>query len=137
MWLAAAAVVLLAIGGWLWVRHPPSGQTAAVVVLDFRGRGPVRGETSDVAHQPPLEIPRGARHIQLDLPVGSNEGTYNLALLDENGAELLHATGTAELEDHVVTLRVEVDLERLSPGPYVLGLRQPELEWMRFPVRLL
>jgi len=136
-WLAAAAVVLLAVGGWLWVRNRPSVQTPAVVVLDLRARAPVRGETTNDTHQTPLEIPSGARHLQLDLPVGSNEGTYNLTLLDQNGAELSHSTGTAKLEDHTVTLRVEVDLARVSPGRYVLGLRQPGLEWTRFPVRLL
>src|SRR5437867_11427550 len=38
MWLAAAAMVFLAVAGWLWVRSRPSGQTAAVVVVDLRGR---------------------------------------------------------------------------------------------------
>jgi hypothetical protein len=137
MWLAVASVALLAVGGWLWIRNRPSGQTPAVIVLDLRARAPVRGETTDDTHQPPLEIPSGTRLIQLDLPVGSNEGIYNLTLLDENGVELLHSTGTAQLEDHTVNLRVEVDLARVSPGWYMLGLRRPGMEWTRFPVRLL
>jgi hypothetical protein len=82
MWLAAAAMVLLAVAGWMWVRSRPSGQTAAVVVLDLRGRSTARGEDRPEISQPPLEVPRNARSLNLDLPIGSNEGTYDLALLN-------------------------------------------------------
>lgn len=137
MWLAAAAVVLIAIGGWLWVLNRPSAQTAAVVVLDLRGRATVRGESPTDASQRPLEIPHGARQVQLELPVGSNEGTYDLALLNANGAELFRSTGTAKLEDHIAVLRAEFDLSGVSPGSYFLGLRQQGMEWTRFPIRVL
>jgi hypothetical protein len=137
MWFAAAAVVLIAIGGWLWVRNRPSGQTAAIVVLDLRGRATVRGETPTDASQQPLEIPHGARQLQLELPIGSNEGTYELAVLNGNGAELFRSTGTARLEDHIVVLRTGFDLSGVSPGTYFLGLRRQGMEWTRFPIRVL
>ena len=50
--------------------------------------------------------------------------------------EMLHTMGTAQLENHVVILRADVDLARVPPGSYFLGLRQPGLEWTRFPVRV-
>lgn len=137
MWLAAAAVVLIAVGGWLWVRNRASGETAAVVILDLRGRATVRGETPTDANQQPLEIPHGVRQLQLDLPIGSNEGTYELAVLNGNSAELLRSTGTAKLEDHIVVLRADLDLSGVSPGSYILGLRQQGMEWTRFPIRVL
>ena len=137
MWLAAAAVVLIAIGCWLWVRYRPSWQTAAIVVLDLRGRATVRGETPTHANQQPLEIPHGARQLQLDLPIGSNEGTYELAVLNGNGAELFRSTGTAKLEEHIVVLRADFDVSGFSPGSYILGLRQQSMEWTRFPIRVL
>ena len=40
------------------------------------------------------------------------------------------------IEDHIVVLRAEVDLTSISEGSYFLGLRQPGLEWMRFPIRV-
>jgi hypothetical protein len=132
-----AAVVLIAIGGWLWVRNRPSGQTAAIVILDLRSRATVRGETPTDANQQPLEIPHGARQLQLDLPIGSNEGTYELAVLNGNGAELFRSTGSAKLEDHIVVLRADFNLSGVSPGSYLLGLRQQGLEWTRFPIRVL
>ena len=137
MWLAAAAIVLLAVGGLLWVRSRPSGQTAAVMVLDLRGRATVRGESTPDASQPPLEVPRNARSLNLELPIGSNEGGYDVALLNPSGAELFRTSATAKLEDHIVVLRAEVDLAGLSPGSYFLGVRQPGLEWTRFSIRLL
>jgi len=137
MWLAAAATVLLAFAGWLWVRSQSSGQTAAVVVLDLRGRATVRGENPPETRQPALEVPRNTRSLNLELPIGSNEGTYDVALLDPSGAELFRASAAAKLEDHIVVLRANVDLAGISPGSYFLGVRQPGLEWTRFSIRLL
>jgi hypothetical protein len=73
----------------------------------------------------------------LELPIGSNEGTYDVALLDPSGAELFRASATAKLEDQIVVLRANVDLAGISPGSYFLGVRQPRLEWTRFSIRLL
>jgi len=137
MWLAAAAMVLLAVAGWMWVRSRPTAQTAAVVVLDLRGRSTARGENPSETSQPPLEVPRKARSLNLELPIGSNEGAYDVALLNPSGAELFRTSATARLEDHIVVLRPNVDFAGLSPGSYFLGVRQPGLEWTRFPIRLL
>jgi hypothetical protein len=136
MWLAAAAIVLLAVGGWLWVRSRPSGQTAAVVV-DLRGRATVRGESTPDTSQPPLEVPRNATNLNLELPIGSNEGAYDVALLNASGAELFRSSATAKLEDHIVVLRATVDFAGVPPGSYFLGVRQPGLEWTRISIRLL
>ena len=137
IWLAAAAVFIFAIAGWFWVRTRPQVQTAAVVVLDLRGRATVRGENPLETNQPPLQVARTARILNLELPIGSNEGAYEVALVNPNGAELLRTSGTAKLEDHVVVLRADIDLARVSPGSYFLGLRRPGLEWMRFSIRVL
>jgi len=136
MWLAAAAMVLLAVASWMWVRSRPTGQTAAVVVLDLRGRSTARGENPSETSQPPLEVPRSAKSLNLELPIGSNEGVYDVALLNPSGAELFRTSATAKLEDHIVVLRADVDLAGVPPGAYFLGVRQPGLEWTRFPVRL-
>jgi len=42
----------------------------------------------------------------------------------------------AELHDHTMGLRVDVDLGSIRPGKYSLGIRQPSLEWTRYPVRV-
>jgi hypothetical protein len=136
VWLAAAAVLVCAVAGWLWVRTHPSVQTSATVVLDLRERSVARGENSADTKQLALEIPRTAKHLIMDLPLGSKEGSYDLALLNEAGDEVSRATGTATLEDHIVILRADIDIRNLSPGLYFLGLRQLGPEWSRYPARV-
>ncbi len=137
IWLAAAAVFILAVAGWFWVRTRPPVQTAVIVLLDLRERATVRGENPPEISRLPLEVPRNAKTLSLELPIGSNEGAYDVALLNASGAELVRTSATAKLEDHIVVLKADVDLAGVSPGSYFLGLRQPGLEWMRFPIRVL
>lgn len=137
MWLAAAAMMLLALAGWMWVRSRPLGQITTVVVLDLRGRANLRGENPFGTSQSPLEVPRNAKTLHLELPIGSNEGAYDVALLDPSGAELFRTSATAKLENHIVVLRADVDLAGTSTGSYFLGIRQPGLKWTRFSIRLL
>jgi hypothetical protein len=136
LWLAAAAVLLFAVAGWLWVHTRPSVQTATTVVLDLRERSVSRGESSAETKQIALEIPRTAKHLVMDLPIGSKEGSYDLALVNEAGDEVLRATGTATLENQIVILRADIDIGNVSAGFYFLGVRQPGLEWSRYPTRV-
>ena len=137
VWLAAAAVLVFAVAGWLWVHTRPSLQTSATIVLDLRERSVSRGENSAENKQLALEIPRTAKHLVMDLPIGSKEGSYDLALLNEAGDEVLRATGTATLENQIVILRADIDIRNVSAGFYFLGLRQLGLEWSRYPTRVI
>jgi hypothetical protein len=137
VWLAAAAVIIFAVAGWLWVHTRPAVQTSATVVLDLRERSLARGENPKGAKEGDLEIPRTARHLIVDLPIGSKEGSYDLAFLNEAGDEVSRATGTATLEDHVVILRADIYIHNLSPGFYFVGLRQLGPEWSRYPARVI
>ena len=135
-WVATAAVLLFALGGWLWVRARRSVETTDTAILDLRERSAGRGQSQSETVQPPLEISRKTRHLVLDLPIGSKEGPYDVGLLTDTGDQLLRATGMAELRDHITGLRVEVDLSSIRPGGYSLGLRQTGLEWTRYPIRV-
>ena len=104
-------------------------------MLDLRDRSPVRGIETETA-LPPLVIPRSVKHLVLDLPIGSREGNYDVALLNAAGDEVVRTGGLAQLENHSVILRVEIDLERVRRGPYFLGIRQRDLEWTLVPARV-
>ena len=134
--VATAAVLLFAVGGWLWVRARHSVQTTETAVLDLRDRSVARGQNPSDTSQARLEIPRTAKHLVLDLPIGSKEGPYDVGLITNTGDELLRATGTAELRDHINRLRVDVDFSRIRSGDYSLGIREPNLEWARYPIRV-
>jgi hypothetical protein len=134
--VATAALLLFAVGGWLWVRARHSVQTTETAVLDLRDRSVTRGQNPSDTGQGPLEIPRTAKHLVLDLSIGSKEGPYEVGLITDTGDELLRATGNAELRDHINRLRVDVDLSSIRPGTYSLGVRQPSVEWSRYPIRV-
>jgi hypothetical protein len=104
-----------------------------------------RGQNPADSDQPPLDIPRGAKHLIIDLPIGSKEGSYDVALLSKTGdvadipgglRVVYSATGTARIENHIVILRADVDLAGVRPGQYLLGVSQTGLEWTRFPARV-
>jgi hypothetical protein len=135
-WVATAAVLLFALGGWLWVRGRHSVVTTDTAVLDLRERSVARGQSQSEAGQVPLEIPRTAKHLILDLPIGSKEGAYEVGLLSDTGDQLLRATGMPELHDHIMGLRVDVDFSSIRPGEYFLGVRQASLGWTRYPIRV-
>jgi len=134
--VATAAVLLFAVGGWLWVRARHSVQTTETAVLDLRERSVARGQNPSDKGQAPLEISRSTTHLVLDLPIGSKDGPYDVGLITDTGDELLHATGIAELSDHINRVRVDVVLTSVRPGTYSLGVRQPNLEWARYPIRV-
>ena len=135
-WLAAAAVLIFAVAGWLWMRTQHSVQPTETAVLDLRELSVGRGQDSPPTDHRTLEVHRSARHVILDLPIGSKEGAYDIAILSESGAQILGATGTAQLQDHIVSLRADVDVGGIQPGMYFLALRQPALEWTRYPLRV-
>ena len=136
MVVATAAVLLFAVGGWLWMRARRSVETSDVAVLDLRERSVVRGQRQSEIGQAPLEISRTTKHLVLDLPIGSKEGPYDVGLLTETGDQVLRATGIAQLHDHITDLRIDVDISGVQAGAYSLGLRQAGLEWTRYPIRV-
>lgn len=133
MAIGAAAVLLIVIGGLLWVRSRPQVQTATVTI-DLRERSVARGENPPETNQAPLELSLQTRHVVLDLPIGSKEGSYEVALLSGGGEYVRGTTGIAQLQNHTVILNVDIDLAGVSAGSYFLGVRQPGLAWSRYPV---
>jgi hypothetical protein len=131
----AAAVLFIIIGGLLWLRSRPV-VPIATVTLDLRDRSVARGENPSEARRVPLELSRQAKHLILDLPIGSQEGSYQLALLRGTAEPIRSTTGVAQLENHTVILKTEIDLADVSPGLYFLAIRQPGLEWNRYLIRV-
>jgi hypothetical protein len=134
--MAAAAVLLFAVGGWLWVRARHSVQTTDTAVLDLRERSVARGQSQSETDQTPLEISRTTKHLVVDLPIGSKEGAYDVGLFTETGDQILHTTGVAQLRDHITVLRVDVELSSVRPGAYLLAVRQPNVGWTRYPIQV-
>lgn len=138
----AAALVLGAVIYWTGVVRPtPPVQIATVTTpatLDLRPltetRGLERGGTN--APKSPLVLPRKHLRLTLYFPVGSDEGHYELQLLDGQLRTLLKQHVTATLQDHIVTAVADLDLSSLSAGLHMLAIRKSRDEWRTYSVVL-
>jgi uncharacterized protein YceK len=147
--LAIAAVVVLAVGA-SWVMLRPGGgegtsQSARAGTsapardarLDLRPFRVLRGDQPGAPPAPsPLDLPRARVDATLLLPVGADEGAYELRLLDRDLTPRLTASGTAAIVNFVTTLRATLDLQSIEPGMYQLGIRRAGGEWQMFPAQV-
>ena len=97
-------------GGMVVDADPSSGAANRNCRIRSPGLSVGRGENPTQTNQAPLELHRSAKHLVLDLPIGSREGPYEVALLSETGVQVLVTRGNAQLQDHIVVLRAEVDV---------------------------
>jgi hypothetical protein len=140
--IAAGIAIVVALGIWAWFGgwgHLRNEAGAYQVCrLDLRDRFILRGGGDQSPKPPaaPLELSRGRLDLELDLPIGSREGRYEIQVLEQPGKPVASAGGTAKIENYVTVLQVKVDLRNISPGPYLLGIRRPELDWTYYPVLL-
>lgn len=145
--LAMAAVALLVVGAsWIVMRRssgertPQSAQVGTGAVerearLDLRPFRVLRGDQPGTAPAP-LVLPRARVDATLLLPVGAEEGAYELRVLDRELANRVTSTGTAAIVDFVTTLRATLDLRDLEPGTYQLGIRRVDGGWQMFPAQV-
>ena len=129
------AIVLVACTLWFSFHFRFAPVTDETAVLDLRDYSVERGRQPH-ATKPQLVLGRRTRHLVLYLPMGTEEGRYELALLNDRGDELVRTTGVTQFEKHVVILRAEIDLSSVSRDSYFLGVRRPGLEWTQFSVRV-
>ena len=133
---AVAAGILLSIlvvGGIHFFKHQglPAVQTTAA--LDLRNRSLTRG-AEQVPAEAPLEVSRYASQWDIQLPLGSADGPYEVRLTTEQGEQVLATRGVATITGGITLLHVEVRFSSTSPGRYVLQLREPKLAWNSYSV---
>ena len=133
----AAAVLIFAVAAWLWVRTLQPGRATDTEILDLRGLSAVVAPNVDQNDEHPVEIHRWVKHLILNLPFGSEDEEDEIALLSETGAPVLGSRGTAHLEKQTVVLRLDMDVSKVQPGRYYLGVRHPGTDWTRYPVHVL
>jgi hypothetical protein len=109
---------------------------AAVVKVDLRPFTPMRSEAEGApqAKQVAATFARQAVRLEIALPVGSDEGKYEVRLMDPDLRPLMSRAASTTFADHVASVSVAFDLARLAPGAYVLGVRGPDANWRTYPV---
>lgn len=108
----------------------PPAQTA---VLDLRNRSVARGAEQGPA-EAPLEVSRYASQWDIQLPLGSPAGPYELRLTTAQGEQIFAARGTATITGGITSLRVQVKLSSASAGQCLLRLRRPTSVWYSYSV---
>ena len=107
---------------------------AIQVVLDLQLRGVARsGEKPESAD---LDLRRGLLSMSIYLPIGTEEGTYEIQIQDQNKKAVATAKGAARIRNRVTVLTVDIDTTLLPKGRYSLAIRQAGLGWSRYPLRL-
>jgi len=119
--IAAGILVVASVAGWHWLTSQKGQTIAQVAVLDLRDRSIPRGAEPN-SFQPPLQVSRKATLWAIYLPLGSDDGAYEVRLLTPSGALLLRTSTAARLKNDVAILEVSVDFSARPSGPYVLHL---------------
>ena len=117
---------------------PPSVQEQKsaelqVVVLDLRKRGVTGGESNK--QEGDLDLPKGRLKLSIYLPIGSEEGDYEVRISGQHN-QVLTAKGKATMQNHLNVLTVQLDTSTFEAGKYSLAIRQAGWGWNRYPLQL-
>jgi hypothetical protein len=135
--VAAVVVAALALGYLALWPTAPIDPTPEVAILDLRGLSPTRGEVPEpgATSTATLFLPRRVLDLTVQLPVGSAEGAYEVAI-QQGDDPLLVAAGAASIENLITTLRVRIDTRELTEGAYQFAVRENGLNWRFYPLSL-
>jgi hypothetical protein len=124
---------VVGLATWTMLRRHSNEQVARAVV-DLKGRSMARG--MEPPTEPPLEIPHNASHLDIYLPLGSDDGLYDVRIASVQGEPLVSGTGEAKLERGLTVLRIDLVVSSAKPGTYLLQIRRHASEWASFSVRI-
>jgi len=99
-----------------------------LAVLDLRKRGITRGSSNNSRGH--LTLPRGRLKLSIYLPIGSEEGAYEVRISGRGQSQ--RATGHASFKNYVTVLTIGVDTTTFETGRYVLAIRQAGWGWYRY-----
>jgi hypothetical protein len=143
---AAAVIVLtVVISSWYLARKALSPTqrspqqisevTPLTAVLDFRN------STAERSDQTPLPRPQEAPHLrrsllnlQIQLPLGTEDGSYALQFRNNAGGIAAESIGTAKWDGTTETLSARIDLRTVEPGQYTLAVRRGAASWRQYSV---
>ena len=133
--IAASILIVVGVAGWALFFKQKGSPVVQTAVLDLRNRSVPRGGEANPGEQA-LEVSRGVKHLNVYLPLGSAEGSYELRIAITTGSAIFTTNGVASLKDGVTSIEAVVDLSAASSGRYVLQIRRPNSEWNSYPLLL-
>jgi hypothetical protein len=126
---ACLFTALLFIGPVLSRKHGllPSSPAGAMAVWNMQST--TRGD-SEASPQVRLEAPAQKGTITVYLPLGSDDGQYELQIRrTKETSALQDFVGMAHLTNGTTKLEIQADLSTLSPGSYWVAFRHADASW--------
>lgn len=138
--LAALAIALIGAAWFVSQRRQPTTperpQITELVyqprVVNLEGWSSPRSENGKEPSAP-IQLGRGPEELTIRLPFASRPGQYEVQLLKEVDQPLVATSGEAQVIDGSTVLKARVDLSRLGPGRYLLGVRRLPADWTFYP----
>ena len=100
--------------------------------LDLRSMSLVRGGST--SSNAPLEVPRRRLALSIFLPTGTEPGEFDVQLSRQPENPIVTASGPAILRDQIAVLELRLDLTGLTPGSYLLAIRERDWDWNYYRV---
>jgi hypothetical protein len=135
MIFAVAASLLIAVGLASWAVLRQHTQQVAHAVVDLRERAISRGTEPSVP-QPPLEIRGEFSRLDIHLPVGSADGTYEVRISAKDGSPAFYGQAAAVFRRGIASLSLDAGHSSVPPGTYILQLRKLGSEWSSYPLQV-
>src|ERR1700730_3975608 len=134
VWAVSAVVMLLWVGLLFVISRGTPKSTYSAFTIDLSDASILRG--ADREHpKTEIQIPRQSLDLTIQLPVGSEEGAYQISLL--SGPTVLWSqVAQAHLTDHVMTLKTQVDLRPFSTGKYEISVESANGDRFVQPIQI-
>jgi len=134
---AAAVILIVALLGYFGFQNgksqtPEPKQIAAV--LDLRNASTNRAIQVPGPEEPPIEIPRGRLRLAINLPIGSEAGSYEVQIRKRSQPANLMSVGQARIEGGITKLEVEIDTSSLPIGTYDFSWRMTGYDSRYYPI---
>jgi hypothetical protein len=109
-----------------------------MALLDLRHASTARtGEPADSnPNVTPAEIRRGLLALTIQLPVGSDAGSYEVQIRDSNQQPIRTAAAQAAIENAITKLRINLDTRSIQPGEYEIAWRFADFGWRQYPISI-
>jgi hypothetical protein len=132
--LAAAAAVAVPVV--LVTRRDESSGEVIIAEWDLERYAPSRS-LNEEQNRPPFRAPLRRGRIRVQMPLGTDEGTYEIEVRrTEEGPALKTGTGNAQIVDGHTILPFEIDLSDLPAGSYFAAIGGHGKSWRVQPLVL-
>lgn len=127
--LVSALVVLVLAAIFFLALRAPKPSPIATVDLRQVTRGQ-EGSSIIVSRESPA--------IRVVLPVGGATGNYEIGIFTSAtpSAPVLLSSAESRIEDGDEVIAVSIPLNKLKPGPYLLGVRSGSSEWSQYAINI-